>query len=128
MNNLDAGDYFKLLAALMKDNPPAKGDAPMVARLAKIGIVPDKDFDIGNSIRPWQRGLEKAAKPALEKIVAHMKDAGKAVNGWVYATRAASTARTTSSEPPSPTIGCRLQSHQGCRLSDLRDGRGWQAL
>ena len=46
--------YFKLLAALMKDNPPAKADAPMVAKLAKIGIVPGQDFDIANSTRRCQ--------------------------------------------------------------------------
>jgi len=40
VNRMDAGAYFKLLAALMKDNPPAKEDAPMVAKLARVGIVP----------------------------------------------------------------------------------------
>jgi hypothetical protein len=29
VNNLKAADYFKLLARLMKDNPPAKADAPL---------------------------------------------------------------------------------------------------
>jgi hypothetical protein len=33
VNKLDAAAYFKLLATLLKDNPPAKEDAPMVARL-----------------------------------------------------------------------------------------------
>lgn len=40
VNRMDAGAYFKLLAALLKDNPPAAADAPMVAKLAKIGVVP----------------------------------------------------------------------------------------
>ena len=30
--NMDAASYFKLLATLMKDNPPTTADAPMVAR------------------------------------------------------------------------------------------------
>ena len=42
---LDAAAYFKLLAELMKTNPPTAEDAPMVAKLAKIGIVPGQDFD-----------------------------------------------------------------------------------
>jgi hypothetical protein len=29
----------------MKTNPPTAEDAPMVAKLAKIGIVPGQDFD-----------------------------------------------------------------------------------
>src|SRR5262245_7469597 len=44
VNNLDATAYFKLLAKLLKTNPPAKADAPMVAKLAKVGIVPGEDF------------------------------------------------------------------------------------
>ncbi len=33
------------LAQLMKTNPPTAQDAPMVARMAKIGLVPGQDFD-----------------------------------------------------------------------------------
>jgi hypothetical protein len=84
VNNLKAGDYFKLLATLMKDNPPAKEDAAMVANLKRIGIEPGQDFDIGKLDPAVAKGLEKAAKAGLEKITAHMKDAGKIVNGWVY--------------------------------------------
>ena len=29
----------------MKDNPPAEADEPMVAKMAKIGIVPGQPFD-----------------------------------------------------------------------------------
>ena len=39
VNALDVGAYFNLMAQLMKDNPPAAEDAPMVAQMAKIGIV-----------------------------------------------------------------------------------------
>src|SRR5271165_2062954 len=46
VNRMDAATYFKTLASLMKDNPPAKADAPMVEKMAKIGIMPGKDFDI----------------------------------------------------------------------------------
>ncbi len=49
VNRMEAGAYFKLLAALMKDNPPAAADAPMVAKMAKIGIVPGQDFDISKA-------------------------------------------------------------------------------
>jgi hypothetical protein len=40
VNALDTAAYFNLLATLMKDNPPAKADAPMVAKMAKLGVVP----------------------------------------------------------------------------------------
>ena len=47
VDRMNAATYFKLLAALMKENPPTAADAPMVAKLATMGIVPGKDFDIG---------------------------------------------------------------------------------
>jgi uncharacterized protein (TIGR03000 family) len=88
VNALKVGDYFKLLAALMKDNPPAKADAPMVEKLAKIGIVPGKDFDVGKLGATAQKGVERAPKAALEKIKAHFKEGGIEVNGWMFTTKA----------------------------------------
>jgi hypothetical protein len=84
VNKMKAGDYFKLLAALMKDNPPAREDGPMVANLAKIGIVPGQDFDISKLDAAAQKGLERAQEAGLQKIAAHMKEAGKFENGWVF--------------------------------------------
>jgi hypothetical protein len=84
VNALTAGDYFRLMASLMKDNPPAQADATIVAKLQKIGIVPGQDFDIKKLDPAVARGLEAAIKPGLEKIMSHMKHAGKFVNGWVY--------------------------------------------
>jgi uncharacterized protein (TIGR03000 family) len=84
VNALKAGDFFKLMAKLLKDNPPAKEDAAMVAKLKKIGIEPGKDFDIGNLDPAVVRGVERCVKPALDRIVGHLKSAGKADNGWVF--------------------------------------------
>ena len=40
--------YLNLVAKLMGgDAPPAAADAPMVARMAKLGIVPGKPFEMG---------------------------------------------------------------------------------
>ena len=88
VNKLDAGAYFKLLAALMKDNPPAKEDAPMVEKLAKIGVVPGKDFDISKVDAAVATGLAKVPQAAQEKIMAHFKDGGTFANGWMFSTKA----------------------------------------
>ena len=45
VNKMDAVEYFTLLAELLKTNPPSEADAPMVEKLAEIGIVPGQDFD-----------------------------------------------------------------------------------
>jgi hypothetical protein len=87
VNRMSAGEYFKLLAALMKDNPPAKADARMVANMAKIGIVPGQAFDIAKLDQAVQKGLEGVPKAGFEKIMAHFKTAGKDVNGWLFSTK-----------------------------------------
>src|SRR5215471_13632190 len=46
VNALDAETFFKLMADLMKKNPPAAADAPFLARMSRIGIVPGQDFDM----------------------------------------------------------------------------------
>jgi hypothetical protein len=84
VNSLKAGDYFKLLAKLMKDNPPAKEDAPMVAKLKKIGIEPGKDFEMDKLDPAVAKGLERGAKAGLEKIVAEIPRVGTKLNGWQY--------------------------------------------
>jgi hypothetical protein len=87
VNKMSAGAYFKLLAKLMKDNPPAKDDAPMVEKLAKIGVVPGQDFDIGKLDPTVAKGLERAPKAGQEKIMAQFKTIGVFVNGWEVFTK-----------------------------------------
>jgi len=84
VNDLSGADYFKLLASLLKGNPPAKEDAPMVAKLATLGIVPGKPFDSGKLAPAVSKGLDGAVKAGLEKIAAHMREAGKSESGWVF--------------------------------------------
>jgi hypothetical protein len=84
VNRLDAVTYFKLLATLMKDNPPADEDAPMVAKLAKLGIVPGKDYTPSRTEARMLRGVPKAAQ---EKIMGHFKVAGTDESGWVFTTK-----------------------------------------
>ena len=87
VNGMEAGSYFRLLAALLKDNPPARADAAMVAKLKQIGIVPGRKFDIVKLSPAVVRGLERAPKAAQAQIMAHAKDAGKLVNGWTFSLR-----------------------------------------
>jgi hypothetical protein len=87
VNRMDATTYFKRLAGLMKDNPPAAEDAAIVARMAKIGIVPGQDFDIGRLDPAVAQALQSVPKPAIERIMAHLKAAGAVVNGWDVTTK-----------------------------------------
>ena len=56
--------YFNLMAKLMGgDAPPAAGDAPMVASMAKIGVVPGKPFELSKLDPAIQAALKDIPKP-----------------------------------------------------------------
>jgi len=89
VNAMDGAAYFKLFAELLKANPPAADDAPMVAKLAKIGIVPGQDFDAAKLEPAVAKGIAAAPKPGQEKIQAWLKEGiaagdGKLENGWMF--------------------------------------------
>ncbi len=88
VNGMDVGAFFKLLAELLKTNPPAAEDAPMIAKVAKIGIVPGQDFDISKLDPAVAKALQGIVKPAQEKIMSQMQAGGSVnVNGWSYRTK-----------------------------------------
>jgi hypothetical protein len=82
---LDIDSYFNYLAKLMKTNPPKSQDAPMVAEMAKIGLVPGNEFD-PSKLAFLDRELTKTVpKLALAKMVEHLKQQ-RTINGWLYFT------------------------------------------
>jgi hypothetical protein len=87
VNALDSAAYFDLLAKLMKDNPPAKADAPMIKKMARLGIVPGQPFDLGKLDPAVQQALQGVPTVGFEKIMAHFKSAGIAENGWIFTTK-----------------------------------------
>jgi len=84
VRRMDAASYFKTLAKAIQANPPAATDGPMVAKLAKIGLIPEQDFDLNKLDPAVAKGLERGLKAAQEKITAHGKEAGVQVNGWTF--------------------------------------------
>jgi hypothetical protein len=80
VNAMSTEEFFGYLAKLLRTNPPKPEDAPIVARMAKIGIVPGQELDrsklpvLGEKLDP---------KLAVLKMVEDMK-AKKPVNGWLY--------------------------------------------
>jgi len=88
VHKLDGNAYFKLFAELLKTNPPGAEDAPMVTKLATIGIVPGQDFDPSKLDAAITKAVADAPKPAQEKIMGHFKQAGTFENGWIYTTKA----------------------------------------
>jgi hypothetical protein len=88
VDDMNIEEYFTYLARLMKTNPPAPEDAPMIAKMATIGLVPGQDFD-GSKLRAFNQELIKVVpKLAQLKIMEHFKKAGKPTNGWMFTTNA----------------------------------------
>jgi hypothetical protein len=76
--------YFNLMAKLMGgDAPPAPEDAPMLASMAKIGIVPGKPFEMSKLDPAVQAALKDIPQTALKKIEANKDALGAIVDGWV---------------------------------------------
>ena len=55
---------------------PASEDAAIVARMAKIGIVPGQDFDMRKLDTAVAEARQTVPKPAVERIMAHFEDRG----------------------------------------------------
>ncbi len=92
VNAMDGATYFKLFAELLKTNPPTADDAPMVAKLATIGIVPGQDFDVSKLDPGVASGIAKAPKDAQDKIQRWFKESlvagdAKLENGWTFTTK-----------------------------------------
>jgi len=85
VNRMDAVQYFTLLADLMKRNPPAAADAPELAKFAKIGLVPGKDFDASKLKADFAKRIPQVG---FDRIMLQFKvnKAIKHINGWAYDT------------------------------------------
>jgi hypothetical protein len=93
VNALSVDEYFTLLAKLLKDNPPAAADKPMLKKMARLGIVPGKPFDSSKLGPVAKEAFSMVPRIANEKIMLWLKEgilAGdmKLQNGWVFTTKA----------------------------------------
>lgn len=84
VNALDTDAYFALGCELMKRNPPAAADQPLLDRIARIGIVPGQDFDASKLDAVLKKRIPQLG---FARIMLHFKDSGgqiKDINGWSF--------------------------------------------
>ncbi|MGY8666470.1 DUF1254 domain-containing protein [Bradyrhizobium sp. UFLA05-109] len=86
VNRMDAVAYFTLLAQLMKSNPPAVADAPALARFAKIGLVPGKDFDASKLNADFAKRIPEIAFDRIMLQFKLNKDV-QHISGWNFTTK-----------------------------------------
>ncbi len=84
---MDAETYYALLAKLMKDNPPAKADDPILKKMAKIGLVPGQEWDFKRIDPGVAKMFDNAMRRAKMQIRAQVRFAGKPVNNWEFTTK-----------------------------------------
>src|SRR6516162_5421924 len=92
VNAMDGVSYFKLFAQLLKMNPPVAADSAMVAKLARLGIVPGQNFDASKLDSTTRAGVMEAPKTAQDKIMSYMKESlltgdAKMEHGWFFSTK-----------------------------------------
>lgn len=81
VRRMDAQAFFGRLAGLVKDNPPAPADAPMVAKLKTLGIEPGRPFDL-DTIDPLAAKELRSAMDTFGMLERGIKKL-KTDNGWI---------------------------------------------
>ncbi|SJM35257.1 DUF1254 domain-containing protein [Mesorhizobium delmotii] len=82
VNAMSVNDYFRYLAELMKTNPPLPQDAPILARVASIGLTPGQDFDPSKLSALDQAAVDAVPKLALQKMLERFANL-PTLNGWI---------------------------------------------
>ena len=87
VNRLDAVAFFGLMTELLKANPPAPEDKPMLATLRRLGIVPGQDFDKSKFDVDFAKRVPQVG---FDRIMLHYKFSDgdiRNVNGWAFTTK-----------------------------------------
>jgi hypothetical protein len=87
VNKLSTVEYFTLLAELLKRNPPAAADAPVLERFKSIGLVPGQDFDPKAVDSRWADHLPKLSQTRIQLHFMSRDGDMSRVNGWTFTTK-----------------------------------------
>lgn len=82
VNRMPAVEYFAYAARLLAQYPPHPTDFSIVARLARLGIVPGEPFDASVWDDRAREALEAGAKDALALQVRRLNELARIENGW----------------------------------------------
>ena len=79
---MSAPVFFARLAAALGKNPPRASDAPIVERLARIGVVPGKAFDATQLDAARRTALDDGVRDARAQLDRYDAPSVPHVNGW----------------------------------------------
>jgi len=102
---LSFNDYFSYLAKLLKTNPPEGQDAPIIPRMAKIGLVPGQVFDPSKLSAFDKEAVMAVPKLGLMKMLKRVKEQ-QPINGWlVFGSNVGNWALIIYCAPPQRGLG-----------------------
>jgi hypothetical protein len=84
VNSMAPATFYARGAALLKAEPPGAYDAPILARMRRIGIVPGETFDLAQAPPAIRAGLERAGRDGVRTLIASLPLLGATKNTWLY--------------------------------------------
>lgn len=82
VNDMTALDFFAYAAQALQRNPTHATDFSILARIARIGLVPGEPFDGSRFTSEERDQLQDGATAALQEMIAAIPTVGTAANGW----------------------------------------------
>jgi hypothetical protein len=82
VERMEIAELLARFGQLLPDNPPHPNDYPILARLARVGIVPGKPCDLSALAAGVRAAFGRAAIAAHERMNQALLHGGKHVHGW----------------------------------------------
>ncbi len=82
---MSAEQFFNRLGELLVNNPAREADAPVMAKIAKLGIGPGAKFEIDAFEADTRKAIEEGVAAGQKAVLDQESKMGKEVNGWVIA-------------------------------------------
>jgi hypothetical protein len=79
---MDAAMFFRILADMLRENPPPIADADFVRQLDQIGLMPGRPFDIRDLDPEMAQTLTDGMKRGKERLALAVTNLGVNENGW----------------------------------------------
>jgi len=79
---MSAEQYFGRLCELLVNNPAREADAPMMTKLAKLGIKPGAKFKMDAFDVDTRKAIEEGVAAGQKSVLDEESKMGKIVNGW----------------------------------------------
>ncbi|MFM6927258.1 MAG: DUF1254 domain-containing protein [Bdellovibrio sp.] len=83
VDRMDARNFFALFATELKKNPPSQDDRGLLQKMARLGIVPGKDFSYSRLNTESQRALNQGYFAGQERLIGLTRSGqARAIQGW----------------------------------------------